>query len=147
MRTLFLAPCLVALLPGCATVVGGMSQRVSVETRAQGAPVEGAACTLVNGKGTWSVNTPGSVIVNRAYSDMAVTCKHDKWPDGTATVKSLTKGLAYGNVILGGAIGVGVDVATGAAYDYPILLTIEMGQSRLLPVAEPNVMGTFKKME
>ena len=147
MRTLFVALCLVALLPGCATIVGGLTQRVSVETKAQGAQVEGAECTLANSKGTWPVTTPGSVAIRRAYGDLSVTCKHDKWPDGTATVKSLTKGLAYGNVIVGGGIGVGVDIATGSAYDYPTLLTIEMGQSRVLPVAEPNGMGTVKKIE
>lgn len=147
MRTLVWALCIAALLPGCASVVGGLNQKIAVETTAKGAAVEGAECTLANSKGTWSVTTPGSVSVHRAYGDLAVTCKHEKWPEGTATVKSLTKALAYGNVIVGGAIGVGVDVATGAAYDYPQRLMIEMGQWRQLPIAEPNVMGTFKKME
>jgi len=31
--------------------------------------------------------------------------------------------MAAGNIVFGGLIGVGVDIATGAAYDYPALIT------------------------
>ena len=34
--------------------------------------------------------------------------------------------MAFGNILIGGVIGVGVDVATGAAYDYPDLITVQM---------------------
>lgn len=32
---------------------------------------------------------------------------------------SKTKGMAFGNIVFGGVIGAGVDMADGAAYDYP----------------------------
>lgn len=44
-----------------------------------------------------------------------------------ASVKSSTKAMAFGNIIFGGVIGAGVDVATGAAYDYPTMITVLMG--------------------
>ena len=78
--------------------------------------------------------TPGSVTVNRSYGDMAVRCEKDGEDPGVATVKSSTKVMAFGNILFGGIIGVGVDVATGSAYDYPGLFTIEMGEAVPLSV-------------
>lgn len=127
MRTLLLALVLAAILPGCATITTGQNQSVSVETRAKGQSVVGAACKLANDKGTWFVTTPGSVTVSRAYGDMSINCTHEKAPPGALIVKSSTKAMAFGNIIIGGVIGAGVDIATGSAYDYPNLITVEMG--------------------
>ena len=125
-------------MSGCATIVGGSNQPLSVQTQHKGTEVAGAACKLSNSKGTWFLTSPGSVIVNRAYGDLAVNCSHEKVPPGSMLVKSTTKALAFGNIIFGGVIGVGVDVATGSAYDYPSLITLEMGLDLGMPVvAEP----------
>jgi hypothetical protein len=37
--------------------------------------------------------------------------------------------MAFGNILLGGVIGAAVDVGTGAAYDYPSLITVLMGKT------------------
>jgi hypothetical protein len=66
--------------------------------------------------------------VRRSYSDMNVRCEKDPLPPGQLIVKSGTKAMAFGNAIFGGLIGAGVDVATGAAYDYPSLITVLMGE-------------------
>lgn len=110
------------LLTGCASIVSGSSQTVSVLTTPRG----GAHCTLANTKGRWYLaETPGSVVVHRAYGDLFVTCKkgHKK---GFVRVKSATKGMAFGNVVFGGLIGSGVDAADGAAYDYPQQITVPL---------------------
>ena len=112
----------VALCSGCASIVNGQNQSVSVNTPG----CEPAACTLTNEKGTWFVNTPGSVVVRRAYGAMAVSCVKEGFAPGTATIASATKGMAFGNILLGGVIGAGVDIGTGAAYDYPELITVSM---------------------
>ena len=126
--------CITAMLvSGCATVTTGQNQSVSVETRAKGTSVAGAACRLQNDKGTWFVTTPGSVTVNRAYGDLAIHCTHEKFPPGTMIVKSSTKPMAFGNILLGGVIGAGVDVATGSAYDYPTLISLELGMQQSAP--------------
>jgi phosphoketolase len=57
---------------------------------------------------------------------MLVTCDKSGMPTTTASFKSSTKGMLAGNIIFGGAIGAGVDMASGAAYDYPALLHIMM---------------------
>lgn len=75
------------------------------------------------------MTTPGSVTVQRSYNDLNVRCEKDALDPGLTTVKSTTKGMAFGNIIFGGIIGGAVDVASGAAYDYPSLITVEMGQT------------------
>lgn len=117
------------LTTGCASIVTGHNQPVSVETRAKGAMVREASCKLENDKGTWFVTTPGSVTVRRSFADLHVRCEKDRHEPGILTVKSSTKAMAFGNAIFGGLVGAGVDIATGAAYDYPSLITVEMGQS------------------
>jgi hypothetical protein len=116
----------VSLLSACASLTTGPNQSVSVET----GPVAGATCELQNDKGKWFVNsTPGSVIVNRAYSDLNVTCKKDNWY-GNNSFKSNTKGMAYANILAGGVIGGAIDVGTGSAYDYPPALQIQMQKTK-----------------
>ena len=113
-------------LTGCASIVNGTNQVVSVETRAAAGSVNGASCKLQNDKGVYYVTTPGTVTVHRAYGDMVVTCDKSGLPTSVATFKSSTKAMLAGNLIFGGAIGAGVDMASGAAYDYPALLQIMM---------------------
>ena len=66
-------------------------------------------------------------MVQRSYESMMVRCEKEGISPGVATVKSSTKPMAFGNIIFGGIIGAGVDVATGAAYDYPQMFSVEMG--------------------
>jgi hypothetical protein len=113
-------------LTGCASIVNGTNQIVSVETLAATGSVSGASCKLQNDKGTYFVTTPGTVTVHRAYGDMVVTCDKSGLPTTTASFKSSTKGMLAGNLVFGGVIGAGVDMASGAAYDYPALLQIMM---------------------
>lgn len=88
-----------------------------------------ASCELTNDKGKWFVSTPGTVTVHRSYADLHVMCEKDGYDPGVATVKSYTKGMMAGNILFGGIIGGAVDASTGAAYDYPSMITINMGES------------------
>lgn len=113
---------------GCASIVSGQNQSVSVETRSkQGQAVMSANCKLSNNKGTWFVTSPGSVMVRRSYEDLMIDCQKENQAPGLASVKSSTKAMAFGNILFGGVIGAGVDIASGAAYDYPALITVLMG--------------------
>jgi hypothetical protein len=139
MKTLKLAAvCATTLLTGCASIVGGTNQVVSVETRDKGKQVAGATCQLTNEKGTYFVTTPGTVTIRRAYDDMNVKCEKDEYQPGIAAVKSSTKGMAFGNILFGGFIGAGVDMASGAAYDYPPLITVMMGEAITITPPSPK---------
>lgn len=127
--TLLLVIASTSLASGCASIVGGTGQVVSVETHQAERPVEGARCEMANSKGTYYVTTPGTVTVNRAYGNLTVRCDKDGMAAGQATVVSATKALAFGNILFGGAIGVAVDTSSGAAYDYPEMIRVSMGES------------------
>ncbi len=113
---------------GCASIVNGQNQSISVVSKKQSDDLSGAKCSLVNDKGTWYATTPGSVTVRRSYNNLTVSCTADGVDPGVAMVKSSTKPMAFGNIIFGGIIGAGVDIGTGAAYDYPDIVTVQMGQ-------------------
>lgn len=117
----------VSVFSGCASIVTGSNQSLSVEAAApNGDNVVGANCKLVNDKGNWFVNTPGTVTVQRSYNDLNISCTKDGHGPGVTAVKSSTKAMAAGNIIFGGPIGAGVDAATGAAFDYPSLIKVLM---------------------
>lgn len=111
------------LLPGCASIVSGQTQVLSVQTPG----CEAARCELSNDKGKWFVSsTPGTVTVNRSYNNLQVLCSKDGVEAEPASFASTTKGMAFGNILFGGVIGAGVDIHNGAAYDYPQLLSVPM---------------------
>ena len=92
-----------SLVGGCASIVGGQNQSISVVTP----DCPGAACRISNDKGRWYVAaTPASVGVNRSFADLVVSCSKGSAPPVTQAFPSSTKGLAYGNILLGGVIGV-----------------------------------------
>lgn len=120
-------------LGGCASIVNGQNQSVSVEAKTDTGPLNSASCRLVNDKGTWFITTPGSTTVHRSYEDLSVYCEKEGQQPGSVAVKSSTKPMAFGNILFGGLIGVGVDVSSGAAYDYPNLVTVVMGTNSAKP--------------
>ena len=133
----FAAIAVVSQLVGCASIVNGQNQSVSVEALAEAGSVVGANCKLSNNKGTWYSTSPGSTMVQRSYEDLGVRCEKEPHDPGMVSVKSSTKAMAFGNILFGGVIGAGVDVATGAAYDYPTLITVVMGKSTAIGAPAP----------
>lgn len=118
---------------GCASITGSRNQPISVTTTHEGKPVIGSYCTLVNDKGTWYVNTPGSVVILKAYGDMSATCKKEETHVGAATFQSASEGATWGNIVAGGLIGYAVDAGTGAGFSYPPTLNIEMIKGNTIP--------------
>ena len=114
-------------LQGCASIVSGTTQSLSVETKsASGDVVSGANCKMTNDKGTWFVATPGTVAVHRSMTDLSILCTKESFQPASNVAPSSTKGMVFGNLLFGGIIGVGVDAATGAAFDYPALIPVFM---------------------
>jgi hypothetical protein len=101
-------------LSGCATIIKGTTQSVSIDTD----PVEGARCTLTSSEGEWFITTPGSVVVHKTKNDLKVVCSKEGYQDAEVTIESKFNGATAGNLLLGGVIGVGIDAASGANYQY-----------------------------
>jgi hypothetical protein len=114
---------------GCATLTGGDTQQVSLQTRGSAdEPIEKATCTLQNDKGSWNVQSPAVVKLHRSSDDLLVQCTKDGLPDGHLRAISAVKPALFGNILLGGGIGAIVDHSTGSAYDYPDDLSVKMGE-------------------
>jgi phosphoketolase len=88
--------------------------------------VSGANCVLTSTEGTYYVTTPGNVTVHKTKNDLAVVCKRDGYEDAKTSVASHFNGATVGNVIAGGVIGIGIDAATGANYNYPDKFDVPM---------------------
>jgi hypothetical protein len=121
-------------LSGCATILAGKTQNVSIQTNPPG-----ANCTLTReGMPIGSIPaTPGGMVVNKTKHDISVVCKKSGYQDATGYLKSGTEGATFGNIIAGGVIGWGVDSASGADNKYPEVTTIS-----LAPVEHKNSRQT-----
>lgn len=115
----------------CATIIRGTDEKFTIESSPPGAEAVtslGVTCT-----------TPCTFKAQRK-DRFEVTLTKEGYETVTASVgRKLSKGggttTFLGNAIAGGAIGVGVDFATGAPYDlWPNPLVIE-----LKPIAAPTV--------
>jgi len=123
-RTAVLILALAALLTsGCATIVKGSSQGVSVKT-----DPPGASCELSKqGKPVGVVNpTPGTVQLGKGASALDVICKKPGYLDATAKVASSFQGWTLGNAILGGVIGIVVDAGSGAMHEYQPEISVKL---------------------
>ncbi len=125
-RTLLfsLAVLSVWLLSGCASITTGKNQLLSVQTACDNKPLTGANCSLTNSKGQWFVETPGSVVIHKAYGDLIVECKKDDLKPAGGTFQSSSNGSVWGNILAGGVIGYVVDAGSGAGFDYPTQLLV-----------------------
>lgn len=126
----------VALASGCATLTGSESQNISVETHDDAGPVAGAECRLTNNNGAWTVKSPGVANVRRSGEDLLVRCEIEDRAPGTAKVVSRVNAALFGNVIFGGAVGAIIDHTRGTAYDYPSLVRVVFGTSRVIDTGE-----------
>lgn len=104
-------------LAACSTVATGMSQTVMVITP----HAEGAECELVDSKGAkWRVkNTPDAVTVGKGNGPMTVTCHKKGYKTGITILGESTAYTTFGNVVIGGGVGVIADILSGAAQEYP----------------------------
>ena len=112
------------LASGCATIVDGVHESISVTTT----PVQGAACTLTNLEGTWLLTTPGSTDVHKTKNDLTISCKKDGFQPGSLVAVSKFGGATFGNIVAGGIVGVGVDAASGANYYFDSPITVPLGE-------------------
>ena len=112
------------LLNSCATITRGVHEKLKVQSDPSGANV-----TLSTGeKGV----TPVTFVEKRRRDQFTVTVSKPGYVPQTVTVQSKAGGTGgtamAGNILLGGAIGMGVDAGTGAydsLYPNPVSVTLE----------------------
>ena len=104
------------LTSACASITQGTTQSVSVVTEPPGATCiisrEGVQVAIVN-------PTPGTIRIDKSSRALDVRCTLDNHEPGLTSVSSSVQAMTAGNILVGGAIGLAVDAATGAMHQYP----------------------------
>jgi len=126
----------IAVLPACATIVSSPSQDVAVLTEPPG-----AACTLArNGAPVGAVlATPGTVRIGRSARETTVACTRDGHQPAQAALPPGFNPWFLGNILLGGIVGIVVDVSTGAVNRYPDEVRLALAANPAPPPPPPAV--------
>ncbi len=110
-------------LSACATVTRGTTNQVQIRSEPSGAQV---VTSLAH-----NCMTPCTITVNRK-DEFSVRFSLAGYKDATVEVRTQVAGTGVlgvaGNAVVGGVIGVGVDVITGSALDHvpnPVVVTLE----------------------
>jgi hypothetical protein len=96
--------------------MSGTDQSIAVAT-----DPPGASCSIDrNGTHVGQVNpTPGSIHLDRSKDDLTFTCNSSGYQEAKLSQSPHFTGATFGNILIGGLVGVAVDAATGA--NFPIL--------------------------
>jgi hypothetical protein len=116
-----------AALSGCGTITQGTSQNITITSNPAG-----AHCDLTRkGEHVATLDkTPGTVKVDKTKNDILLTCDLPGYQQASTNLESGYGAGTFGNIILGGVIGWGIDSATGADNKYP-----STAQVNFVPVA------------
>lgn len=129
MKQVILAAALAVALSGCATLFNGQSQAITITS----AP-EGAQVTVSNraGQRVHVGETPVTLTLKRGagyFKSEVYMLAFSKpgYADQQMTIRGSTSGWYFGNILLGGLIGMlAVDPATGAMYSLPKSVTASL---------------------
>ena len=79
--------------------------------------------------------TPGSIRLDKSKNDMVVTCSKRGYQTATVSQSPKFDGTTFGNIILGGIIGAVADAASGADFEYPGQVTLQLAPVGATPGA------------
>lgn len=117
---------------GCASIASGTSQQIMVNTNPPG-----ATCDFVReGNVIAKVNTPGDVTIRKTKHDILLKCSKEGYQEATYFNHSGIEEMTYGNAIIGGLVGWGIDSATGSDNRYDGYVNMSMVPD---PIAVANV--------
>lgn len=96
------------LLSACATIFSGTTQNIAVSSTPPGATVKVEP-------GGQSSTTPAKLSLRRKDAPYRLTIAMEGYEAYTVTISAGTNGWIWGNLILGGLVGIIIDSSTGAA--------------------------------
>jgi len=102
------------LASGCATVISGDE----TDTQITSDP-SGAECELTGDDYNTIVRTPANVELDSDAAPVMIVCRMDGHREAAEEIDTSMDGSIFGNILLGGIIGVVVDAAAGSGMKYP----------------------------
>lgn len=122
--------CLAAVvlaLPGCATIVDGRPDNVSVVT----SDGSRAQVRVDTASGQQTIFTPGVVTLEKSCRDVLVSVvENDEAGQSAAVIHSNLNPWIIGNIVFGGVPGIAVDAVTGALCTYDKRVVIPVVRNR-----------------
>ena len=130
------------VLSGCATIITGTSQGITLES-----DPSGAACSITrDGQKLASVNsTPTQVMLSKGWSDLSVDCTREGSAPSKTAIPSTFQPWALANILLGGIIGFIVDGASGAITEYPTIVETFLAPSEFASEKERDAFFDQKR--
>ncbi|QBE62720.1 PEGA domain-containing protein [Pseudoduganella lutea] len=134
-------------LSGCASIMAGSTQPISIQSVPEGATV---SVTNRAGQKIHTGVTPVTLTLNRGAGYFKsevykVVVKKDGFRDRELTLNSNVNGWYIANIVFGGLIGmVAVDPATGAMYSFPesVTATLDAGEEKVAGAAPLKIVST-----
>jgi len=129
-----------SVFAGCATIISGSTQDISVTSVPSGA-------TVTAEPGGMKATTPGVLVLNRKAGPYKVTFTLDGHDPYSVMLTTDMNGWVWGNLILGGIIGLVVDMSTGASIKLtPEEVNANLVKSGLIPQSSNgNVLYVFNE--
>ncbi len=138
---------LVFVIIGCASIITGTRQGISISSTPSGAKIKiersGPAKTKVV---EWEGMTPAKVKLKRKY-EYLVTISMEGYKTAEVMLEHGTNGWVWGNLLLGGIIGLIVDFSNGAAKKLkPNEISINLAMSSN-SLGEKNVYAVLQGLD
>jgi hypothetical protein len=89
-----------------------------------------AQCILENKKGFWQMTAPGTVAVEKDTSGLRIQCHSPYFKGGSAQTNATPNSYLIGNALLGGIVGVGLDVFNGKGFSYSPTIKVPYAECR-----------------
>lgn len=135
-----------SLFTGCASIISGSTQAISVTPMHNGAIDTQATCTATNKKGSWVTNGGGTIIIKKSRDDLQVRCNSaDQALIGTqVAARSTQAGWAVANFFLWDfcTISCIIDFSSGSIYEYPTQVQVPMQRTLAATQMIPSEQST-----
>ncbi|MBL4757522.1 MAG: hypothetical protein JKY32_07760 [Rhizobiales bacterium] len=107
----------------CASISEGTTQNITFYTTPQG-----ASCTILRQGETLAVisSTPQTVNISKSRHDITLTCNKDGFQTAVHQLPSNLEEMTFGNLLLGGVIGIAIDAGSGAMNKYKTNVTLTL---------------------
>jgi len=114
----------------CASVVSDTESATYIET-----DPEKARCELHGQDFKRIVETPNSLNLPAKAAPLTIACKANGYKTTTEKLDTETDGWIFGNILLGGIIGIAIDAARGAGQKYPPKVSVILTPEQFATVA------------
>ena len=130
MRTAVLVACSVGL-SACASIVSDDDTITHIQTEP-----EVARCELLGQDLKRVIRTPHSIELPSSAAPVTVICEAKGYRKTTAKLDTSMDGWIFGNILIGGGIGIIIDAVRGAGQRYPKEITLILEPERFATVEE-----------